>query len=212
MANTTFNGPVRSENGFKDITVAAATGAVTTNSTFSNNTTVGGTLAVTGAAAFTVGISNPTGLVAPTGAKTQMANGFAAEMVKNTHYLAPADGAALTATLPAQASSTAGDVIIVDWHVFVDNGATQKFGTSGEFFEANSAVYKTTTVLAVIFAVDLADGTADDFLNMVGLTNAGPGIGSRIVFSFNGTAWRAEAVSTGSGTCAAAGTSVFATS
>jgi len=158
------------------------------------------------------GLANPTALVAPTSAKTQMANGFAAEMVKNTHYLAPANGAALTATLPAASASTAGDVIIVDWHVLVANGATQKFGTAGEFFEAKSAVYKTTTVLAVIFAVDLADGTADDFLNMVGLTNAGPGIGSRIVFSFNGTAWRAEAVSTGSGTCAAAGTSVFATS
>jgi len=31
MANTTFNGPVRSENGFKDITVAANTGVETTN-------------------------------------------------------------------------------------------------------------------------------------------------------------------------------------
>ena len=158
------------------------------------------------------GLANPTALVAPTSAKTQMANGFAAVMVKNTHYLAPANGAALTATLPTAATSTAGDVIIVDWHVFVDNGATQKFGTAGEFFEAKSAVYKTTTVLAVVFAVDLADGTGDDFLNMIGLTNAGPGIGSRVVFSFNGTAWRAEAVSTTSGTGAVAGTSVFATS
>ena len=31
MANSTFNGPVRSENGFEQITVAAGTGAVTTN-------------------------------------------------------------------------------------------------------------------------------------------------------------------------------------
>jgi len=31
MANTTFNGPVRSENGFKDITKNASTGAETTN-------------------------------------------------------------------------------------------------------------------------------------------------------------------------------------
>jgi len=31
MANSTFNGPVRSENGFKDITKNASTGAVTTN-------------------------------------------------------------------------------------------------------------------------------------------------------------------------------------
>ena len=31
MATTTFNGPVRSENGFKDITKNASTGAVTEN-------------------------------------------------------------------------------------------------------------------------------------------------------------------------------------
>lgn len=31
MANTTFNGPVRSENGFKDITKNGTTGAVTEN-------------------------------------------------------------------------------------------------------------------------------------------------------------------------------------
>ena len=31
MANTTFQGPVRSENGFKDITKAANTGIVTEN-------------------------------------------------------------------------------------------------------------------------------------------------------------------------------------
>ena len=47
MANTTFNGAVRSENGFVDITKTAATGAITTNSTFSNNTSIGGTLATT---------------------------------------------------------------------------------------------------------------------------------------------------------------------
>ena len=198
MANTTFNGPVRSENGFKDISVAAGTGAETTNSTYGTNASIGAS------------ISNPTGMIGATGAKTQMANAFAAVMVKNTHYLAPADGAALTATLPTAATSTAGDVIIVDWHVPVDNGATQKFGTAGEFFEVSSVVYKTTTVLAVIFAADVADGSGDDFLNMVGLSNAGPGIGSRIVFSFNGTVWRADAVSTTSGTGAAAGTSVFA--
>ena len=31
MANSTFNGPVRSENGFEQISIASATGAVTTN-------------------------------------------------------------------------------------------------------------------------------------------------------------------------------------
>jgi hypothetical protein len=34
MANTTFNGPVRSQNGFQSITVNSTTGAVTVNSSF----------------------------------------------------------------------------------------------------------------------------------------------------------------------------------
>jgi len=50
MANSTFSGPVRSENGFQDITKDGTTGAVTTNSTYGTNASVGGTLAVTGAA------------------------------------------------------------------------------------------------------------------------------------------------------------------
>jgi hypothetical protein len=34
MASTTFNGPVRSQNGFQSITKSATTGAVTVNSSF----------------------------------------------------------------------------------------------------------------------------------------------------------------------------------
>jgi hypothetical protein len=44
MGNTTFNGPVRSQNGFEDITVAASTGVETTNSTYGTNAAVGGTI------------------------------------------------------------------------------------------------------------------------------------------------------------------------
>jgi hypothetical protein len=40
MANTTFNGPVRSENGFQDITINATTGAVTVDATFGAATSV----------------------------------------------------------------------------------------------------------------------------------------------------------------------------
>lgn len=39
MANTTFQGPVRSENGFKDITKAAGTEAVTENISISHDGT-----------------------------------------------------------------------------------------------------------------------------------------------------------------------------
>jgi hypothetical protein len=34
MANTTFTGPVRSQNGFQSVTVSSTTGAVTVNSSF----------------------------------------------------------------------------------------------------------------------------------------------------------------------------------
>jgi len=50
MANTTFTGAVRSQNGFEDVTKDATTGAFTTNSTYGTNASVGGTLSVTGAA------------------------------------------------------------------------------------------------------------------------------------------------------------------
>ena len=38
MASTTFNGPVRSENGFKTIVKSASTGALTNEMTFSQYT------------------------------------------------------------------------------------------------------------------------------------------------------------------------------
>jgi len=47
MGNSTFSGPVRSQNGFQDITIADNTGAVTVNSTYNNDATIGGTLSVT---------------------------------------------------------------------------------------------------------------------------------------------------------------------
>lgn len=40
MANTTFNGPVRSENGFQTISIDGTTGAVTVTGTFGAATSV----------------------------------------------------------------------------------------------------------------------------------------------------------------------------
>jgi hypothetical protein len=60
MANTTFNGPVRSENGFQSISKAANTGVVTVQSTFGNDVTVGGNLDAQGTAnIFVVPTSDP---------------------------------------------------------------------------------------------------------------------------------------------------------
>jgi hypothetical protein len=40
MANTTFNGPVRSQNGFETISIDSTTGAVTTTSTLGADSSV----------------------------------------------------------------------------------------------------------------------------------------------------------------------------
>ena len=40
MANTTFTGPVRSQNGFQDISIDSTTGAVTVNATFGSATSI----------------------------------------------------------------------------------------------------------------------------------------------------------------------------
>ena len=40
MANTTFQGPVRSQNGFQTVSVNATTGAVTVTSTFGAATSI----------------------------------------------------------------------------------------------------------------------------------------------------------------------------
>lgn len=53
MANTTFNGPVRSENGFQSITISSTTGAVTVDASF-GSAVVGGTQALSGAGAVNV--------------------------------------------------------------------------------------------------------------------------------------------------------------
>ena len=158
---------------------------------------------------------SPTGLLgASLTSKTQLANGASQALAKNVHYLMPADGNACTLTLPTQANSTLGDVIVLEWQVDTSNGQTQKVGTAGEFFMAKSAIYKcsgaTGSAVTYINTVDVADGSGDDFANFIGLTNSGPGVGSFAVCTFNGSVWRMEARCTPSGTGAAANLSVFA--
>ena len=53
MANTTFNGPVRSENGFQSVSVSATTGAVTVNASFGSDVILG-TQSLSGAGAVNV--------------------------------------------------------------------------------------------------------------------------------------------------------------
>ena len=53
MANTTFNGPVRSENGFQSITINGTTGAVTVDAIF-GTAVVGAVQSLSGAGAVNI--------------------------------------------------------------------------------------------------------------------------------------------------------------
>jgi len=95
MANTTFNGPVRSQNGFQSITISPTTGAVTVDATFGTATSV------TTLAATTVTASNlvftdqnhPT-----TAAINATATATAAEVA--TGYITSTSASPTTITLP----------------------------------------------------------------------------------------------------------------
>mgnify|MGYP000432589373 FL=1 len=81
MANTTFTGPVRSENGFESITKNGTTGAITTNASY-GATITGGVQALSGA-----GAADLTNLVtelttAAGAAAVTLANGTTAGQIK----------------------------------------------------------------------------------------------------------------------------------
>ena len=121
---------------------------------------------------------------------------------------------ALTMTLPTAANSNKGDVIYVEYVNKINNGVTHKYGTAGEFFGLQSTVFRpkgdTGSAVGLIYTVDMANGSSDDFLNLIGLDNAGPGIGSHLCFAFNGSVWVVQGYLTSSGTAEEANASVFA--
>jgi len=162
------------------------------------------------------GIAAGAGLLASTDiAKTQIANDATAALVKNVITMNPVDGNACVLTLPTHAASVVGDAILFEVDTAIANGETVKIGTASQFFMAKSRVVRQTgatgSAVTGITSIDLADGTGDDFLNLVGLTNAGPGVGSNVEITFNGTAFMVNAYMESSGTGVAANLSVFAT-
>ena len=86
MANTTFNGPVRSENGFQSITTSATTGAVTVNSSFGTDVVLA-SQSLSGAGA--VDITNAFTALTTTGSAQALtlANGAAGEIKIITHVV-----------------------------------------------------------------------------------------------------------------------------
>jgi hypothetical protein len=131
MANTTFNGPVRSENGFQSITISPVTGAATVNSSFGTDVVLG-TQSLSGAGA--VDITNAfTQLTttAPTQALT-LANGAVGE-IKIISHAVDGGSAVLTPTTKIGFSTitftNVGDSCMLvytsaGWDIVAVNGAT----------------------------------------------------------------------------------------
>ena len=120
MANTTFVGPVRSQNGFQSITINPNTGAVTVDATFGTATSVTTLVATTVTATNLVYTdqNHPT-----TAAINATATATAAQVA--TGYITSTSAAATTITLPtgtllgAALGATAGTVM----DLYIDNTA-----------------------------------------------------------------------------------------
>jgi len=134
MANTTFTGPVRSENGFEDVTKNATTGAFTTNATY-NATITGGVQALSGA-----GAADLTNLItelttAGGAAAVTLADGSTSGQVKIINHIVDGGGTAtVTPTTFANGTTIAFDAVgesvtlvwnsTVGWVATSVNGAT----------------------------------------------------------------------------------------
>ena len=108
MANTTFSGPVRSENGFEQITKNATTGAITTSATYGASIT-GGVQQLSGAGA--VDITNLVTEITTTGADAlTLANGSAGQIKIITMVVDGGDGT-LTPTTFANGTTITFDAV-----------------------------------------------------------------------------------------------------
>jgi hypothetical protein len=130
MANTTFNGPVRSENGFQSITTNATSGAVTVNASFGSDVVLG-TQSLSGAGA--VDITNAFTNLTTTGAAQALtlANGTLGE-IKIISHAVDGGSAVLTPTTKIGFSTitftAVGDSCMLvytsaGWNIVALNGA-----------------------------------------------------------------------------------------
>ena len=130
MANTTFSGPVRSENGFEQVTKNATTGAFTTSATYDAAIT-GGVQSLSGAGA--VDLTNLITEVTTTGADAlTLANGSSGQVKIITMIVDGGNGTLTPTTLAGGTTITFNDVgdgvVLVygtaGWVVVGNNGAT----------------------------------------------------------------------------------------
>ena len=134
MGTTTFSGPVRSENGFEDITKNASTGAITSNAAY-NKAIRGGVQALSGAgAADTVNLITELTTAAGAAAVT-LADGSTSGQIKIINHIVDGGGTAtVTPTTFANGTTIAFDAVgesvtlvwnsTVGWVASSVNGAT----------------------------------------------------------------------------------------
>jgi len=109
MANTTFSGPVRSENGFEQVTKNATTGAFTTSATYDAAIT-GGVQSLSGAGA--VDLTNLITEVTTTGANAlTLADGSTSGQIKIVTMIVDGGDGTLTPTTFANGTNITFDAV-----------------------------------------------------------------------------------------------------
>jgi hypothetical protein len=109
MANTTFTGPVRSENGFEDITKNANTGAITSNAAY-GKAIRGGVQSLSGAGA--VDLTNLVTELTTTGANAlTLADGTTSGQVKIINMIVDGGDGTLTPTTFANGTTITFDAV-----------------------------------------------------------------------------------------------------
>ena len=109
MANTTFTGPVRSENGFEQITKNATTGAVTVSATYGASIT-GGVQSLSGAGA--VDLTNLVTELTTTGANAlTLADGTTSGQVKIVNMIVDGGDGTLTPVTFANGTTITFDAV-----------------------------------------------------------------------------------------------------
>ena len=109
MANTTFTGPVRSENGFEDVTKNATTGVFTANASY-GKAIRGGVQSLSGAGA--VDLTNLITEVTTTGANAlTLADGTTSGQVKIINMIVDGGDGTLTPVTFANGSTITFDAV-----------------------------------------------------------------------------------------------------
>jgi len=174
MGNTTFQGAVRSRNGFTKITTDASTGGDTTNSTYSTSASVGGDLTVLGSV---LSGANPTmkGLTV-----TAKATSGTVTYVAGININPFTGGAQQITTLPA---ATVGVVVVHAQSVDTTGGtAFLSFDCAGTDSYETGSVIESRTSSAVVFDTSTSGETLLKFTPANATTNL-MSIGSYIYFT-----------------------------